>query len=60
MRPFSNVDNFRLEVDSDVVSSVVKDPTGVKVPVKFGDSRSNRSLRDEQRRLQRRRTPVIT
>ena len=29
---FSNVDNFRLEVDSDLVSGVV-DPTGVKVPV---------------------------
>ena len=39
----SNVDNFRLQVDSDVVSGVVVDPTGVKIPVKFGDSRSNRS-----------------
>ena len=28
---------------SDVMSSVVVDPNGVKVRVKFGDSRSNRS-----------------
>ena len=28
---------------SDVISGVVVDPTGIKVPVKFGDSRSNRS-----------------
>ena len=30
---FLNVDNFRQEVDSDVVSGVVVDPTGVKVRV---------------------------
>ena len=28
---------------SDVISGAVVDPTGVKVRVKFGDSRSNRS-----------------
>ena len=36
---FSAVDNFRLEADSDVISDVVVDPTGVKICVKFGDSR---------------------
>ena len=41
--PFSNVDNFRLEVYSDVISGVIVDSAGVKVLVKFGDSRSNRS-----------------
>ena len=41
MGRFSNVDNFRLEIDSEVISGV--DPAGVDVPVKFGDSRSNRS-----------------
>ena len=35
--------NFRLEVVSDVISGVVVDPTDMKVRVKFGDSRSNRS-----------------
>ena len=30
----TNVDNFRLEVDSDAISSVVVDPTGVKVRAK--------------------------
>ena len=40
---FSNVDNFRPEEDSDVISGVVVDPTGMKVCVKFSDSRSNRS-----------------
>ena len=39
---FSNVHNFRPEVRSDVISGVIIDPTGVKVCVKFGDSRSNR------------------
>ena len=39
--PFSNVDNFRPEVYSDVISRVVVDPTGLKVRVKLGDSRSN-------------------
>ena len=38
-----NFDNCQLEVVSDVISGMVVDPTGVKVPVKFGDSRSNRS-----------------
>ena len=42
-RPFFNFDNFRREVHGDVISSVIVDPTGVKVRVKFGDSRSNRS-----------------
>ena len=28
---------------SDVISGIVVDPTGVKVPLKFGDSKSNRS-----------------
>ena len=37
--PFSNVDSFR----PDVISAVVIDQTGMKVRVKFGDSRSNRS-----------------
>ena len=39
----SNVNNFRQEVFNDVVSSVVVDLTGVKVPEKFSDSRSNLS-----------------
>ena len=38
-----NVDNFRPEVPSDIISGVVVDPAGVKVRVKFGDSGSNRS-----------------
>ena len=36
--------NFRPEVDGDVISGVVIYTTGVKVHVKFGDSRSTRSL----------------
>ena len=40
---FSNVDSCRLEVDSDVISSMVVDPTGVTVRVKYGDTRPNRS-----------------
>ena len=32
--------NFRQEVDSDVISGVIVDPTGVKVRVNFGYSRS--------------------
>ena len=36
--PFSNVDNFRPEVYSDVMSGVVVDSTGAKAPVTFGDS----------------------
>ena len=40
---FSNVDNFLPEVRSDVMSGVVVDPTDVNIPVKLGDSRSNRS-----------------
>ena len=42
---FLNVDNCQSEVHSDVMSSVVVDATGEKVPVKFGDSRSNRFSR---------------
>ena len=34
-------DNFRPEVASDVVSDAVVEPTGMKVSLKFGDSRSN-------------------
>ena len=40
---FANVDNFRPEVHSDAISGGIVDPTGVNVPVKFRDSRSNRS-----------------
>ena len=36
-------DNFRAEVVSDVISAMITEPTGVKVRVKFGDCRSNRS-----------------
>ena len=36
-------DNFRPEAASDVISGVAVEPTGVKVRVKFGDSRQNRS-----------------
>ena len=35
--------SFRPEVYSDVISGAIVDPTGVKVCVKHGDSRSNRS-----------------
>ena len=42
-RPFSNVDNFRPEVYSDVMSGVLVDPREMKTSVKLGDSRSNRS-----------------
>ena len=41
--PYSNVDNFRPEVRSDVISGGVVDPTSLKVRVKYGDSGSNRS-----------------
>ena len=37
------MNNFRPEVHSDVISGVLVDPTGMKVRVKFGDSRSNHS-----------------
>ena len=40
---FSDVDNFRLEEDGDIISSVVIEPKSANVRVKFGDSRSNRS-----------------
>ena len=40
---FSNVDNFRPEVRSDIISGMVVGPMGVKASVKLGDSRSNRS-----------------
>ena len=33
---FLNVDNFRAEVYTDVMSGVVVDPTGLKVRVKLG------------------------
>ena len=42
-RFFSNVDNLRREVISDVLPGVLLEPTGVDVLVKFDDSRSNRS-----------------
>ena len=35
---FSNVDNFRPEIDSDVISGVVIEPTGVNVRIKLGSS----------------------
>ena len=41
--PCFKFDNFQPEVASDVISGVFVEPTGVKVPVKFDDSRSNRS-----------------
>ena len=42
---FSRVfgDSFRPEVVSDVISGMAAEQFGVDVPVKFGDSRSNRS-----------------
>ena len=40
---YLNFDNCQPELVSDVISGAVVDLTGVKVPVKFGDSRSNRS-----------------
>ena len=36
-------DSFRSEVDSNVVSGMVIEMTGVEAGVKFGDSRSNLS-----------------
>ena len=36
-------DNFRPEVDSDVISGADVDPIGMDVPEKFGASRSNSS-----------------
>ena len=38
-----NFDNCQPEVDSDVISGVAVDPRSVKIHVKVGDSRSNRS-----------------
>ena len=35
--------NFRSEADSDVIYGVVVEPSGMKIRVKFGDSRLNRS-----------------
>ena len=56
----------RLGKASVVIFGVIVDPTGMNVPVKLGDSRSNRSqdirrphMRDE-RQLRHRPTPVIT
>ena len=40
---FSNADNVRPEVHSDIISGVVVDPTGLKVHAKFDAFRSNRS-----------------
>ena len=40
---FSNTNTFRPEVESDVISGVVVDPTGTKVREKLGDSRSTHS-----------------
>ena len=40
---FLNFDNCQPETVSDVISGVVVNPTGVKVHVKLGDSRLNRS-----------------
>ena len=41
---FSNVDNFRPTIYFHIVTSYqVVDPTGIKVHVKFGDSKSHRS-----------------
>ena len=36
---FSNVDNFRPEVASDVIFGAIAKPTGMKVHEKLGDSR---------------------
>ena len=41
--PCFNFNNCQPEVVSDVISGVVVDPTGVKILVKLGDFRSNRS-----------------
>ena len=41
---FSNFGKCRSEVAGDVISGVVVDPTGVKVPVKVGDSMPNRTI----------------
>ena len=38
---FSNFDNYRPEVDGDVVYSAALDYVGMDVAAKFGDSRSN-------------------
>ena len=38
-----NFDNCQTEEVSDVISGVIVDPTGMKVRVEFGDSRSNRA-----------------
>ena len=42
-RPFFDFDDCQQEVVSDVIYGVVVEPAGVKVRVKFGDSRSNSS-----------------
>ena len=39
-----NVDNFRPEVHSDVMSGSFIGPTGVKVRIKFGYSKSNQTV----------------
>ena len=43
VRTFFELSNCQPEVVSDVISGVVVEPTGAKVRVKVGDSRSNRS-----------------
>ena len=63
-RPFLNFDNFRPEEYREVISIVVTEPTGVKVSVKFVDTRSNRSNRSRDIRLpnfvcEQRRRPTI-
>ena len=40
---FLNFDKCQQEGASDIISSLVADPTSMKVPVKVRDSRSNRS-----------------
>ena len=38
---FSCINNFRPEIDNDVISSVSVNNVGMDGPLKFGDSRSN-------------------
>ena len=56
--------SFRPEAVSDIISSVVVDPTRLKVPIKFGDSRSNHSrdigLHHFERQRRRRPTDPMT
>ena len=43
-RRFSNVDNFRPEVDCGVISGMLVDPTSVKLRVKFGDLMNDQTV----------------